>query len=386
MITLSLVIFFFILFTLVIVHEAGHFIFAKLMKMRVDEFAFGFPPKLFSFTRGETKYSFNLIPLGGYVKIFGENTLEDDNLNLKQKEQNKKDKNRSFESKSASARIFVLLGGVIFNILATIIFFAISYMIGSQASIDTEQAKSISPDKRQVIVQSISPDSNLYKQGMRSGDSIVSVGADGFVLSQDGLYAESITELSKNNQNSIISINYITKETGKVSEVGAIPQAGIVEGKKVLGLALADIAYQKLNFTDAITRGASDTYKYIVLIFKELGKLIYGSIFGSDKIEDALAGPVGLAASTKDIASRDMAAILTFAGALSLSLAVFNILPIPALDGGRILFVLFEWPTKLIFKRKISKNIEQAFHALGFAFLIGLMVYITYFDILKLVN
>jgi regulator of sigma E protease len=381
---ISLLIFFAILFVLVIVHEAGHFIFAKLMKMRVDEFAFGFPPKIFSFKRGETKYSFNLIPLGGFVKIHGENNLDDASISEEQKDQNKKDEKRSFDSKSSHARIFVLLGGVIFNVIATAIFFSTSYFIGEQAAISTEEAKAISSESRSVVINSVSEESNLYKQGLRKEDKIISVNTKEKTLSGDALYAASITELSTSNTGELIYIKYISKENGDTKDISAIPQAGIVEGKKVLGLSLVDVSYVKLTAGQALEKGVKDTYNYTALIFTELGKLVYGSIFGKANVQDSLSGPIGLAVATKDISEKNLATILFFAGILSLSLAVFNILPIPALDGGRILFVLLEAPSKWIFKKKISKTIEQTFHSFGFLFLIGLMIYVSYFDVIKL--
>jgi regulator of sigma E protease len=370
----AIITFFIILFVLVIVHELGHFLFAKWMKMRVDEFAFGFPPRLFSKKFGETLYSFNLIPLGGYVKIFGENRLDEGVVN---------DKDRSFDSKSPFARILVLLGGVLFNIIAAIFLFTFSFMGSDYKSISSEDALNIAFNERKIIVANIDPKSAFHDNPFfQIGTEILSLGTQKETIESSKLTSKNIGEFIQANNNSIIRIEYKTTIEGETVNkvIEAVPQPGIAEGKKILGLGFADVSNSKHTFFEALQAGVKFTFFTLENIFVELWKLIKNLFSGQTNVQDSLSGPVGLAVMTSKVSTQGFEKILFFAGLLSLSLAAFNILPIPALDGGRILFVMFE----IVFRRKIPVKIEQGFHAIGFLLLISLMFFVTYFDILKL--
>jgi regulator of sigma E protease len=370
----AIITFFIILFVLVIVHELGHFLFAKLTKMRVDEFAFGFPPRLFGKKIGETLYSFNLIPLGGYVKIFGENRLDEGVTN---------EKDRSFESKSAFARILVLAGGVLFNIIAAVFLFTFSFMNSPQRVITPEESLNIPFNERKVMIAQISEKSAFYKNPFfMEGTEILSMGTQKENIPNEKLNSASIGKLIEENQNSIIRIEYKTTIEGetvnKVAEV--VPLPGILEGKKALGLGFVDIANKGYTTKEAFINGFKFTFASLETIFIELWKLVKNLFAGNAKIQDSLSGPIGLAMITQKVSEQGIERIFFLAGMLSLSLAAFNILPIPALDGGRILFVLLE----VITRRKMPIKIEQSFHTIGFLLLIGLMIFVTYFDILKI--
>lgn len=376
----SLLIFVGILFSLVITHELGHFLFAKLVGMRVDEFAFGFPPRLWSKQVGETKYSLNLLPIGGYVKIFGEQGLEEGE---EKKLENQKDLHRSFDQKSIPARLVVLAGGVLFNIIACVILLSVSYMLGSKISLTAQEVAAIPKEERQLTIVSVHQDSNLYAQGLREGDVLLAIKSQAEVLNTETLSSENAVEFIKNHDSELFNLQ-VQKSNKEVVSYAAVPQAGLVEGKKILGIGLADLSYKKLGLTESIKRAIADTYAYTKLFLSSFAGLVKGIFTKGENVSDSLSGPVGMAVATKDIAEKDLSYIAFFAAMISLSLAVFNILPIPALDGGRILFVLSEIPAKLIWKRKLPKSVEQTTHALGFLFLIGLMIFVTYFDILKL--
>lgn len=376
----SLLIFVGILFSLVIIHELGHFLFAKLMKMRVDEFAFGFPPRLWTRKIGETKYSLNLLPIGGYVKIFGEQGLEESE---EKKSENQKDLHRSFDRKNIFARLIVLAGGVFFNIIACMILLSVSYIFGSKVVLTPQEVASVPKEDRQLMVVSVHKESNLYAQGLREGDVLLGVRTQAEVLGEDNLFSEKTIEFIKNHDYELLNLQ-IQKSNKEVVSYAAVPQAGLVDGKKALGIGLADISEKRLGIGESVTRAASDTYVYTKLFLGSFAGLVKSAFTKGENVSDSLSGPVGMAVVTKDIAQKSFSDITFFAAMISLSLAVFNILPIPALDGGRILFVLSEIPAKMIWKRKLSKSVEQTTHALGFLFLIGLMIFVTYFDILKL--
>jgi len=368
----AIIIFFSILFVLVVIHEFGHFIFAKLFGMRVDEFAFGFPPKLLAYKYKGTLYSFNLIPLGGFVKIYGENGLDEAEA------AHDHDKHRSFGAKSPLKRIIVLSGGVIFNILIACVFFSVSLMHGSDIYLSPEEVKTTSFENRDLILVDVDTKSPLATTAIRPGNKIIMMESDTQVLAGDDLTSISATGFVQIHNNSMINITYVNS-VEEVGVISVVPKAGIVEGKKILGAKFADSAFKKYSFFEAIPAAANLTYMQLKYIFISLFALVRDLIFKDAKVEDSISGPVGLAILTSKVADKGVDQIFFFAALLSLSLAVFNILPIPALDGGRILFVLIE----VIFRKKIKRSVEQLFHGLGFLALLFLMLFVTYFDIVK---
>jgi regulator of sigma E protease len=375
----SLVIFFAILFVLVTIHEFGHFIFAKFFKMRVDEFAFGFPPSLFSKKVGETKYSFNLIPLGGYVKIFGENGLtEEERKNLTPHEVK-----QLFGSKSILARLLVLSGGVIFNILGAVVLFALAFSYGTKVAISEEDLLNFSGEK-QVLLTGMDPKSSLVGTMAELGDEVVAISANGNELSllkdKNIFNRVSIREFIQNNENSELTLTFKNGENLKT--VVAYARPGIIEGKKILGVEFTDLGFKKENFFQAIPEATFTTYEQIKLILVSLYDLVKNLIFGEAKVSENLSGPIGLAMLTSKVSERGLDQIYTFAAMISLSLAVFNFLPIPALDGGRIVFVLIE----AITRRKVKVEVEQIIHSLGFLLLLLLMVFVSYYDLVKAVG
>lgn len=376
----SLLIFIAILFSLVIIHELGHFLFAKLMKMRVDEFAFGFPPRIWSKKVGETRYSLNLLPIGGYVKIFGEQGLEEGE---EKKLENQKDLHRSFDQKSILARLLVLAGGVLFNLITCILLLSVSYMLGSKVALAPQEVASTPKEERQLTIVSVHKESNLYAQGVREGDVLLNIRTQHDFLRNEEVDSSSAIEFIKHNESELLNLE-VQKSTGQVVTYSAVPQAGLLEGKKILGIGLVDVTTKKIGVTEAFIKAVKDTYSYMGMFayaLRNLGTSIFNK---NSHVSDTLSGPVGIATRAKDLDQKNISDILLFAASISFSLAMFNMLPIPALDGGRILFVLSEIPAKLIWKRKLPKSVEQTTHAFGFLFLIGLMIFVTYFDILKL--
>jgi regulator of sigma E protease len=375
----ALIIFFAILFFLVVVHEFGHFLFAKLTGMRVDEFAFGFPPTLYTKKIGETSYSFNSVPLGGYVKIYGENGVEEgEGVNS----QKSFDYHRSFAAKSTFARIVVLLAGVVFNVIAAAILFSATFMLGSDVGLSPDEALVVPGEKRDTVIMGLDKNSPLSKLGVEVGSKALSLSTQNelgkYSIDKSKWNTKIISDFIQRYPNQSFAVTYLDLKNA-TKTIDVVPVAGIVDGKKVLGVQFADVTFEKFTFIDAFVNGAKFTYYQIIFIFTEIFKL-FGNLFTGDaRVSESLSGPVGLAMITGKIAEQGLDKILYFAGMLSLSLAVFNILPLPALDGGRIVFVLIE----MITRRKVPKNIEQTVHAVGFLLLIGLMLFVTYYDLLK---
>ncbi len=370
----AIIIFLSILFTLVVVHEFGHFLLAKLFKMRVDEFAFGFPPRLLKWKYGETTYSFNLIPLGGYVKIFGENGLDEEDL----KNLSEHDRKRLFGNKPWWQRIIVLCGGVAFNILGAIILFTFAFMWGSSIYLDQAEVKVTPFSSREMVLIEVNEKSPLVATGIEPGNVVTRMEADGEAIFENSLDSYSASLFIQKHANSNIAIFYKDSQ-GFTRQLYAQPKAGIAEGKKILGAKFADTSFKKYSFANSVVQATKTTFAQLTYIFTSLYTLVYDMIWKDAKVEDNLSGPIGLAVMTAKVSEKGLDQIFMFAAMLSLSLAAFNILPIPALDGGRVLFVLFE----LVRRRKIKATTEQLFHGLGFLALLCLMIFVTYFDIVK---
>lgn len=377
----AIIIFLSILFTLVVAHEFGHFIFAKLFKMRVDEFAFGFPPRIASFRYGETKYSINLIPLGGYVKIFGENGLDEEEKSA----MTEHDKKRLFGNKPVFQKIIVLCGGVIFNILAAIILFSGALMYGSNIYLEEKEIVNVDYHNRSVILVELNEKSPLLGTGITFNDKITKVKAADNFLENETLNSYALSKFIQENNNANIEFTF-TDKSGIVKTAKAIPQAGIVEGKKIIGAKFADTTFKKYGFFESLPESLNITYNQTLDVFSGLYTLLQNLIFKDAKVEDNISGPIGLAVMTSKVSEQGLDHIFIFAAMLSLSLAVFNILPIPALDGGRILFIIIDIFSDKVLKRKLKATTEQLFHGLGFLALLCLMLFVSYFDIVKAFN
>ena len=374
----SLIIFFAILFFLVVIHEAGHFLMAKWCKMRVDEFAFGFPPSLFSKKIGETLYSFNLIPLGGYVKIFGENGLSKEDLEKLPEHEQK----QLFGNKKISSRLLVLVGGVLFNIIGAYLLFTISLFSGTKMFVTPEEITADDLMNKKLLLVDVKEKSPLVDTGLQRGMEILgaSVEKDKVIwsLNKQEINSKTLSEFIQKYNDSQITLNYLNNENIE-GEVMVIPKAGIVEGKKVIGASFANQVARNYSLPGAMVDAAKITFGQLTIIFVSLFELVKNLIFTDTKVEDNLAGPIGLAMMTSKVSERGFAEILSFAAMLSLSLAAFNILPIPALDGGRIVFVLLE----AVRRKKVKAETEKLVHGRGFALLLLLMLFVSYFDIVK---
>jgi regulator of sigma E protease len=359
--------FFIILLVLVIVHEFGHFIVAKLFKMRVDEFAFGFPPRLFSFKKGETEYSFNALPLGGYVRIFGENGEET---------ASEEDLKRAFNRQKKYKQILVLVAGVAMNIFLAWILLSITYVLGTQTA-ENDRFTSEMLSNKKVLVSDVMKGAPAEAAGLQQLDQIVSV-----QTSTESLQVTSSDDLPNfvsRNQDSEITITYL--RDGITQQAVMSPAAGIVQDKKIIGLSSGLIGEVRLPIIDAFIVGAQTTYQYTILTFQGFFDLIAKLFKGEGKeAAAALTGPVGIVGLVGDAQDSGLAALLGFTALISINLAVLNILPLPALDGGRIVFVLIE----TVIRRPLSFAFQNAVNGVSFILLLLLMVFITYKDIIKL--
>lgn len=393
---MSILIFLIILLLLVIIHEAGHFFAAKASNVRVDEFAFGFPPRLFYYKKGETLYAFNLIPLGGYVKIFGENGEEEENNNNKNK--------RNFASKHPLIKIFILSAGVIMNIILAYILITLSTYLDSNIVVDrqSEEYKTFVNQnrilERDIMILSVSENSPAYFAGLSVGDKIEEIKLnkedntgkiiDSKLIDIKNSKEDDITKYlseklnDKNYEyNDSISILYKNKENKeKETTIAAVYNLDTEnKDRKMIGVLFSEVINVKMTFTESLITGYEKTALFIKLTISGF-KDLFVNLFTKGELSKNLAGPVGIVKEVDNAKSMGFSYLLLFSAILSISLAIFNILPFPALDGGRILFVLIEWITR----KNISKKWQNILNGGGFILLILLMIFVTIKDVVKL--
>lgn len=362
---MSVLLFIIILGALIFVHELGHFLLAKKNGIRVDEFAVGFPPKIIGFRRGETNYSLNLIPFGGYVKIFGENPDE---------ESLDKNATDSFVNKSAWVQAAVLVAGVVFNIVFAWFLFLVILMTGMPAAVTSENAADIK--NAQVVITGVFPDSPAENAGLQPGDSILSISNSEESRSGELLTTESVKEIVTTSETeTVLQIS----RAGEILDLKIEPISGITGEEKAIGISMDRIGERELPFYRAVPESFRITGESIKTVFVGLGTL-FGSLFSGTGSLDQVSGPVGIVNLVDSAAQFGLANILAFTAFLSINLAVLNIMPFPALDGGRLLFLGLEG----VFRRKIKPVVANTLNAVGFMILIGFMLVITVNDVLKL--
>lgn len=364
---MSILLFLLVLFVLVLVHEWGHFITAKKTGMRVDEFAIGFPPKLFGIKRGETVYNFNVLPIGGYVKIYGENKAEGEEATA--------DSDRAFHARPKWAQAVVLLAGITMNILFAWLLFSTTLLIGVPTAVDETTAT----DAATLIVAGTLP--GAPADGiLPTGSELIKVeaGERTLTIPTPTSFSEFIAATGENT----VTVTYRHNEEERSATI--TPRAGLVAEspeKAVIGTSLAFIETKQLGIFPAIAEGFSMTVHGSLSIVTGLFTLIKDSIAGEADFA-SVAGPVGIVGMVGDAASYGLTPLLTFTAIISLNLAVINLLPFPALDGGRLLFVAIEAVTR--------KEIPPAWtgwtNLIGFVLLMLLMAAVTFNDISRLMN
>ncbi len=362
---MNILIFLIILFFLVLVHEFGHFIVAKKSGIRVDEFAIGFPPRLWKKKIGETLYSLNLLPIGGFVKIFGENP--------DQESIEGPDKARSFVHKPRYIQAFVLSAGVIMNILFAWVLFSIAIMIGLPAPSGYAGDKAL--QNSNVSILEVLPESPAQKAGLMAGDKILAIESEGESLEK--LEVEEVMKfISTHGDKKIITTIKRGEET---KEIEATPVRGLLEYRPALGISLGQVGTLKLGFFASIFEAGKITIYMIGAIAIGLFSLLQNLIFGEADLS-GIAGPVGIVGLVGDASTLGFAYLLGFTAMISVNLAVLNLLPFPALDGGRLLFVIIE----SVIRRPIKPVIANTLNFVGFAILILLMIVVTYNDIARI--
>jgi len=344
--------------SLLILHEWGHFIVAKKLGVRVEEFGLGYPPRLISRKWGETVYSLNLLPFGAFVRIFGEDE--------------KIEENRSFSAKPVWQRMLIVLGGVIsFWLAAFIIFSLLSGIWGLPSFVSDDFA-----GEAAIQIIDVMPGSPAEKGGLLPGDFILGFKSERGMLAIDQI--GQIQDLAKTNAGKEISL--LIKRGKDIIEKKLIPRFSPPSGEGPLGLALVRVAKIKTKWYQAPLKGAEITVKKTIQIPLFLAD-IFSKIFKKEKISGLqIMGPVGMGALMGDALKAGVDNFLLFLAMISIWMACFNMLPVPALDGGRFFFLIIEAIRGKPFPVKLEQRITTFF----FLLLVFLMAFVTFKDITHL--
>ncbi len=354
---LTLLIFLATFSLLVFVHEWGHMIAAKRQGIGVEEFGFGFPPRIASVTWRGTRYSINLIPLGGFVRIKGE-------------EEGVVGDNTSFANRSVGARALVVVAGVTMNVVLGWVLLSYGFLSGTPQII-TGSIPNAHIRDRHLEVVSVLPDSPAAAARIEAGDHVLRVN-DTTVTTVEDLQ-NAIAPLA--GQSTAVAL----KRNDREETVNVVPVYREDTKRVVIGIGLEDVGIISYPFFTALGKGAQVTWEVLREIVKSFGVLVR-DIVVTRHVSADLAGPIGIAVMTGQVAERGFAYLIQFAALLSLNLAVLNLLPIPALDGGKLLFLAIE----KIRRRAVTPEVEQRFQRIGFFALLALVVLVTYRDIVNL--
>ncbi|MDD5396882.1 MAG: RIP metalloprotease RseP [Candidatus Moranbacteria bacterium] len=359
---LTLLVFLVILGILVFVHELGHFVVARRNGIKADEFGFGFPPRAigcyldektnkWKIVKGSeeivsknTIYSLNWFPIGGFVKIKGE-----DGGSKKEAD--------SFTSKSAWIRIKVLAAGVTMNLLLAWVLLSATFMIGSYQDVTGENTAG-----SKILIEGIEQNSPAEKMGLKIGDT-VSQNGEGATFATVEQFQKYIAE------NRGKEVTLVVQRGNQQLSLTGTPRTEIEAGKGALGISsLGEVITKKYSFIQSFWEGLKEMGNMLMMI----GQVFYGLFHGQNAGVEVM-GPVKLAIFTGQIIPLGFVFMLRFVAIFSVNLAIVNILPFPALDGGRILFILIE-------KMKgspVSQKVETVFHSVGMLILLSLMFFIT---------
>lgn len=368
---LSVIIFLIILGTLVFVHELGHFLLSKKAGVEVEEFGFGYPPRALKIgKKWGTLFTLNWIPFGGFVKILGENY---EPLSVGETGLSSPKENLNFTQVSKKWQAAILAAGVTFNIIFAWLLFSLGFMIGLPTSVENEFGGVV---KNPVLtITELAPDSPAQKAGLKTGDKIVNI----FDGNGDSIGYLSPEIVSNFINNSVDKFSIKVDRGGQILSFSPQPKAGLVEGRKIIGIGMDMVGTLSLPLSRAFYEGGKTTLKISYLTVAGLGNLVGEAFRGKADISD-VAGPVGIIGLVGDASKLGFAYLITFTALISINLAVINLVPFPALDGGRILFVAIEGITK----KKINPKVAGTLNTVGFVILIVMMVIVTYRDILRL--
>lgn len=323
---------------IIVVHEGGHFIAARLMKIKVNEFSIGMGPKLFQFKKGETKYTLRLILFGGYCAMEGEDDESTDD--------------NAFSKKKVIQRIFVVISGAVMNLILG--FLVIAVLVSSQNLIGTPTVAKFE-------------DNAVSSSTLQAGDTIKSI---------DGMRVYTATDVSTGfSRSQDNKVQMVVERDGKDENLEVEFETQNYEGRQYIKMDFWLLGTQK-TVGSVIKNTAMEWISYARMVFLSVHDLILGRYHLSD-----LSGPVGAVSVVSDAVKTSAFSMLKIMALLTINIGLFNLFPIPALDGWRLFLLLFEGITK----KKLPSKWEWVINSVGLVLLIGFMCVITFSDITKLI-
>lgn len=363
---LSIIVFILILGFLIFIHEFGHFISAKKMGVKVEEFGIGFPPAIWKKKKGETVYSINLIPLGGFVKLYGEEGEHSRNP-------------KSFSSKSPSKKALMILSGTMMNFLLAVILFYL--LLGTSGF--KSQFPLLFPYKFPFGIQqnfteilAVAENSPAQESGLEPADIILKGNGNEFKNS------EQLIQFINQNKGKEVVLTLKKAQTERIEEIKVVPRVKPPEKEGALGVALGDIAEIRYEGVwQKTTSGLLHSLNLSHLTFVSLGYYIKTSFVQKDvkPLADSMVGPVGILALTKLTIEQGFYELIFLLALISLALVLINILPFPPLDGGILLFIIFEAMTG----KKIPAKLEKRIQEIGFILFIILFILVAFKDLFQ---
>lgn len=374
---MAVIVFILTILFLVVIHELGHFLMAKKFNIKVLEFGFGIPPRLLGKKVGETLVSLNLLPIGGFVRLLGED--EDDREVL--------DNPRSFAKQSVGKRITVVVAGVVMNLIVAWILF---YIVLAAANFTT-QIPLMSPhkfvgvdqtDEYLVVVRAVENNSPGQTAGLQAGERISSV-------DNTPVYsADQLVNITKQNLGKPITLEVTDLQGQNESTVHLTPRVNPPPNQGAIGIALDSYPVANLTYSTPLQKvlsGITQSYNLTAYSFEILGNLIATSFATHNlaPVSQSVAGPVGITNIVGQILQlkNPLQTYLDFLALISLNLAILNVFPFPGLDGGRLLFLVVETITK----KRAHPTLERYVHTIGLVVLIGLIILVTVSDVRKLI-
>lgn len=374
----SILVFVITLLVLVLIHEFGHFLLAKKFNIKVLEFGFGIPPRVWGKKIGETIYSINWLPLGGFVRLLGEDEVDKATLEDK----------RSFSAQSVSKRILVVVAGVSMTLLfAWLLFYIVLGFQGFKTQIplilEHQFSGVIQKEESFVVIAQVAQNSPAESAGIKSGERIVSLNNESIENDQQ------LVEKTKSLAGTEVELALSDLQGNKMHTIRVTPRLEPPEREGPLGIALMQFELANLEFQTPLQKIFSapiHSWNLVAYSSRIFSKLISQSLAQKDiePLSKSVAGPVGITSLANTILTSTDSPLLPyldFVAILSLNLAVINLLPIPALDGGRLLFLIIEATTR----RRVHAQLEKWIHTVGMALLLTLALLITFSDIKKII-
>lgn len=360
-IVLTIASFLLVLGVLVVVHEVGHFVASKIARVRVDEFGIGFPPRLFGKTWHGTKYSVNLLPLGGFVKIKG---IGSDNAASLAHD--------SFQQQPFRVKVSILLAGIIMNVGTAFVLLSITFALGFQMP-----KEALLPGgtilAEDIAISSVFPESPAQIAGILPGDVLVQINSETITSVK---HAQSLIREEQGNQ----SLHLVVRRNKQEFTMDVAPSTLSTNGESFVGIGvgLLDIVTVRYPLLQSFRLGSRATFSVTGQIFSSFYSILRDLVQQQTLTQD-VTGPIGIAVLTRHVTQQGIVPLLQFSALLSLNLAIFNLLPIPALDGGRLLFVIIE----KIRRKPLSQELEGMIHNVGFVLLLLFIAIVTFRDIQK---